>query len=65
MEIAINKLETKKIIDMINGLLAILDSRRVKIKKDNNSPNKFYIVIDKINRQDKIYLTYLTLFNYY
>lgn len=32
---------------MINGLLAILDSRGVKIKKDGKLINKFYIVIDK------------------
>lgn len=46
MEFAINKLETSQIIDMINGLLAILDSRRVKIKKDGKLLSRLYIDTD-------------------
>lgn len=46
MEFAINKLETSQIIDMINGLLAILDSRGVKIKKDGKLLSRLYIDTD-------------------
>lgn len=46
MEFAINKLETSQIIDMINGLLAILDSRGVKIKKDSKPLSRLYIDTD-------------------